>query len=179
MKYIRTNKLLIFASYNPNGIISDYVIYYLNALREFTDKIIFVADNDLNDTEKEKLLGIVYKVIARRHESYDFGSYKIGYFWALEQNILNDVDELIFVNDSCYGPIFPLEEVFDKMSEKECDFWGLIGSNEGRYHLLSFFMSFKKNVFSSITFNNFVSSFHHQSSFWIMFVPMRGVLHIS
>lgn len=166
MRNHRAKRLVIFAAYNPNGIISDYVIYYLNALRKVTDKIIFIADNDLNDSEKEKLLGVVYKVIAKRHESYDFGSYKIGYFWALEHNILKDVDELIFVNDSCYGPIFPLEEVFDKMSERQCDFWGLIDSNEDRHHLLSFFMSFKKNVFSSITFNNFVSSFHRQSSFW-------------
>lgn len=162
----KNNRIAIFASFNKNNRIADYVIYYLKALRKVADYIIFVSDNEVEESETTKLSEIVTVAICHRHGMYDFGSYRIGYFWALEHNLLNDASELVFVNDSCYGPVFPFEEIFAEMDRKTCDFWGLIDSYEQTHHLLSFFLVFRRNVFTSRIFHNFVSSFIKQESFW-------------
>lgn len=162
----RNKRIAVFASYSEDNRIADYVIYYLKALRKVVDGIIFVSDNEMEKGETDKLSGIVSKAICHRHGMYDFGSYRIGYFWALEHGLLDDATELIFANDSCYGPVFPFETVFDGMDKKSCDFWGLLDSYETAHHLLSFFLVFRKNVFTSKVFHNFVSGFIKQESFW-------------
>ena len=162
----KNKRIAIFASYNKNGRVADYVIYYLKALHKIANHIIFISDNEMEEGETEKLSDIVTTSICHRHGMYDFGSYRIGYYWALEHKLLEDADELIFANDSCYGPVFPFEDVFDKMGQKDCDFWGLTDSYEITHHILSFFLVFRKKVFTSRVFHNFVSSFVKQDSFW-------------
>lgn len=78
----RNKKIAVFASYSEDNRIADYVIYYLKALRKVVDGIIFVSDNEMEKGETDKLSGIVSKAICHRHGMYDFGSYRIGYFWA-------------------------------------------------------------------------------------------------
>lgn len=162
----RDKRIAIFASFSKDDRIADYVVYYLTALHKVAGRIIFVADNELEQCETDKLSGIVFKAICHRHGMYDFGSYRIGYSWVLEHGLLEDADELIFANDSYYGPVYSFEKVFDSMSEKSCDFWGLVDSFEVTHHLLSFFLVFKKSVFTSRVFHNFVSGFVRQESFW-------------
>lgn len=162
----RKERIAIFASFSENNKIADYIIYYLKALRKVVDRIIFVSDTDMGKDETNKISDIVSIAICHRHGTYDFGSYRIGYFWALEHNWLEDADELILANDSCYGPIFPFEEVFGKMDLQDCDFWGLTDSYEVKHHLCSFFLVFRKKVFTSIPFHNFVSGFTKRESYW-------------
>ena len=48
----------VFAHFDKDTIIDDYVIYYLQALRAVSEKIIFVSDCDLDERELLKLDGI-------------------------------------------------------------------------------------------------------------------------
>ena len=159
-------RVAIFASYNKQGIISEYVLYYLRGLREVADCIIFIADNEVSASEQKKLEGIVIYKECKRHGCYDFGSYRRGFNWAEVNGLLDDAEELIFCNDSCYGPVFPFENVFAEMQKKECDFWGMAESHEIKKHLQSYFLVFKKNVFSSQSFREYVYSFEKQDGFW-------------
>ena len=162
----RKKRVAIFASFSKNHTVADYVIYYLRALHEVADQIVFVSDNEMEKGETDKLSEWVVTTICYRHEMYDFGSYRIGYSWLLEHHLLEDADELIFANDSCYGPVYPFKQVFGKMDKQDCDFWGLTDSYETEHHLLSFFLVFRRNVFTSVAFHNFVSGFVQQKSFW-------------
>lgn len=120
----------IFAHFDKDNVIDDYVIYYLNALKKIAQKLIFVSDCNLSAAETDKLTGIADEIIAKPHGEHDFGSYKRGFLFAQENNLLNDTDELIFANDSCYGPFFPLENVFEKMEQENCNFWGITQNNK-------------------------------------------------
>ena len=168
-KMSNIKRIAIFASYSKDNKIHDYVIYYLRGLRKVVDAIVFVADNDIEPTESAKLDGIVIHAICEKHGCYDFGSYKRGYHWAKTNSLLKNAEELIFCNDSCYGPIFPFNEIFTVMRDCEEDFWGMTHSTEIKEHLQSYFMVFKKNVFSSDTFNAFVDSFEKED-FFIQYV---------
>lgn len=93
----------VFAHYDKNNLIQDYVVYYLSELKKYAEKIIFVSDSDVLPEELKKIEGIVEQSIIGRHGEYDFGSYKRGFLYAKENNLLTACEELILANDSCYA----------------------------------------------------------------------------
>jgi hypothetical protein len=151
------SRVAVFAHYDSDKIIREYVIYYLKQLKQVADRIIFVSDCDLSEQEISKITPIVDNVIAKHHGEYDFGSYKIGYKYLKSNNILDDSEELIFANDSCFGPLYPLIDVWKEMQSKESDFWGInINNVDVQLHVQSFFVVFKKKVFLSEIFDKFM-----------------------
>ena len=163
-------RVVVFAHYDKDNIIDDYVIYYLKALKEVADDIIFVSCSPLK--EKNKLDGFVSFIIDEQHDEYDFGSYKRGFFYLKNNNLLENYDELIFANDSCYGPFYSLKKVFEKM-DNTADFWGITKNKFGmikkknkfyfkvRPHIQSYFLVFNKKIFMSDIFSEFCSSIKH------------------
>ena len=75
-------RLCVFAHWDRDNKIDDYVIYYLKALKEVCETIIFVSDCNLEPNETNKLNNIADFVIAQKHGEYDFGSYKRGFLFA-------------------------------------------------------------------------------------------------
>ena len=145
------HRAVVFAHYDKYNSIQEYVLYYLKELRK-------VADTNLPESEISKVQPLVKLVIATPHGEYDFGSYKRGF-----SHIPDDTDELIFANDSCLGPLYSLDKVFDEMQDKQCDFWGMNSHCiDVDFHIQSFFMVFKKEVFRSDLFKNFISSIEKQ-----------------
>jgi len=124
-------RVCLFAAYDADGIVDDYVVDYLRELSRFAD-VYYLADSDMADAELAKLADVTVGAWAKRHGEYDFGSYKrlaeeVG--WAT----IESYDELLLVNDSCYL-LRPLDDVFREMDERACDWWGLqatkgIGAN--------------------------------------------------
>lgn len=162
----KIQRIAVFASFNKENIISEYVIYYLTELKKVVDAIIFVADNPTTEDELKKIENLVVYVSCYNHKGYDFGSYRIGYEWAIQHRLLWNIEELIFLNDSCYGPVFPFENVFSEMDKRNCDFWGLVDSYEPVHHIQSFFMAFRQKVLSSLEFCNFVNGIVPLNDFW-------------
>ncbi len=149
-------RIVIFAHWDKDNLIDDYVIYYLNALKNIANIIIFSSDCDIKDTELKKLENITPYIISKCHGEYDFGSYKRGYVYAQRHNLLKNAEELLICNDSCIGPFHPLEDIFEEMKNNSCDFWGLNYNKYITSHLQSFFLVFKKNVFNSKQFEEFL-----------------------
>lgn len=151
-----SEKIAIFAHWDPDNLIDDYVVYYLTELQKIAD-IIFVSDCNLPQNELEKVEPLVLRSLARRHGEYDFGSYKRGFLSA--ERDLCDYDELIFVNDSCYGPFFPFEDLWKEMDARPCDYWGLfkhLDPTLNIWHIQSYFIVLKKHVFLSACFRAFM-----------------------
>lgn len=177
MSYNNTNnRIAIFAHYDSHNVIEDYVIYYLSELKKVVDKIIFVSDSNLEQHELEKVNNYVIHSIVGHHGEYDFGSYKRGYIYAKEQGLLNDIEEFILLNDSCYAPLFPFDEMFNQMSSQELDFWGVTSNPAGisiidnrpvetdLKHIQSYFITFKPQVFLSNGFDSFMKNITHQET---------------
>ena len=150
-------RAVVFAHYDKDNLIDDYVVYYVSALKKAGCDVVFVSCKELAQTELEKLNGLVIHTITENHDEYDFGSYKRGFLYLKPK--LSEYDELIFANDSCYGPLYPISEVFAEMEKKNCDFWGITKNNFGyikqfkhyfvrRTHIQSYFIAFKNNIFT-------------------------------
>lgn len=156
------NRYVIFSHYDVDGIIDEYVIYYLKQLHKIAYEVIVISTAPLRPNEADKLKDLA-TVIVRENIGYDFYSWKLG----LQQIDFNTIDELVICNDSVYGPLYPLEEMFDKMAQNY-DFWGITDTCELGYHLQSYFVVFIKPVISSSVF----------TEFWTNIQPLNGKMKI-
>ena len=148
-------RLAIFAHYDRDGLIDEHIMYYLRGLQPVTERILFISDCDLKLGEAEKLTGVAELIWAGRHGEYDFGSWKRGF--AHLGAGTEDWDEIVLANDSCYAPVFPFADVFDRMGRSECDAWGCTStSRKGKIHWLSsYFLVFRRPVLADQEFRAF------------------------
>lgn len=159
----------IFAHFDKNNSIQKFVVYYLQELKKHFAQIIFVSDSDIKQEELKKINNIVDAALIGRHGEYDFGSYKKGFLYLSEHGMLDNIDELVFINDSCYGPVLDLSNVFEKMESVNVDFWGLTTGktpalHEKKQHIQSYFVAFKPCVFMSDCFKQFINSIKGEDS---------------
>lgn len=113
----------LFAGHDPDGIIDDVVVAYVRELSRYAD-VYYLADSLLPEAELEKLSGWVAGAWAEPHGADDFGSYSLLARHYVGWHKLQEYDEVLFVNDSCYL-VRPLDEVFSTMQRKACDWWGM------------------------------------------------------
>lgn len=157
----RHARTAVVASYFGSGILPDSLLYLLKGLREVVDNIIYVADCPVMPDEVAKLDGIVYVARFERHRQYDFGSYRRGLEIARAEGLLDSsvADELVLINDSNYGPVFPFAESFGAFERRDCDFWGYTGYNAfGNLHISSYFYVFRRRVIDSMKLDEFLSA---------------------
>lgn len=147
-------RLCVFAHFDKDNIVDEYVLFYLRDIRKVADRVVFVSASSLNSETISRLKNICDSVIIRKNEGYDFASWQT----ALKSETLKDFDELILCNDSVYGPLLPLELVFGAMRGESCDFWGMTGSHDIAYHIQSYFLVFKKTILDSGVFQKFWES---------------------
>ncbi len=153
--------LCIFAHYDRHGSVQPYVFYYLESLREMGVSIVFVTTSELKPEYLEKIRPIVSKAIVRRNIGHDFGSWHIGLSRACD---LSNYEKLILANDSVYGPLFGLKEVFEKMDANHVDIWGITDSWENSWHLQSYFLVLNNNVLGSDFFRRFWRGFRYKKN---------------
>ena len=159
----KTNRYAIFAGYNANQTIPDYVITYLKGLNKVTDGVVYIADSELKEEEYKKIKDLVIHTEHHRHNEYDWGSYKRGFNGLKEHGYLQKTEELIIANDSCYAPITSFKPMFKQMEKrKDLDFWGDLQNTVFTNHIQSYFMVLRKPVINSKAFQQLINSVTHQ-----------------
>jgi len=92
-------------------------------------------------------------VLVRENEGHDFGSWKAAIQFCWRQIV--QAPRLILTNDSCYGPIHPLDELFERLERSSADVVGLTESSLVRPHLQSYFIAYKPKVVRAPIFRAF------------------------
>ncbi|MBT4522069.1 MAG: hypothetical protein HOC23_18880 [Halieaceae bacterium] len=140
----------VFAHFDQDDKVDEYVLYYLSQLLENVDNLQFVTTSKLSQSDLDRLKTLGVNVIQRDNVGYDFFSYKTGL-----EALTMDYDEVVLCNDSVYGPFFNLSDLFRKMANVECDFWGVTESYEIAHHLQSYFLVFRQSVIDAPSFWEF------------------------
>ena len=165
-------RLIIYFFYDEYGIIDEYVYYMLNDLRKNSDYIFFVSNGKLEAESREKVSAYCYEVIERENVGFDVWAYKTTLENQTVQKLLqSEIDELVLMNYTIMGPVYPLEETFSKMDAKSLDFWGITAyfkycspcEYKTKYgylptHIQSHFIAFRKSLFLSNDFSNYWNS---------------------
>ncbi len=156
------DRLCIYVIYDAENVIDEYVTYMLKQLRTYCTKLVVVCNTGF-DRSGEKIDSLADQVIYRENIGYDAGGYKDALCRYIGWDRLYMYDELLLLNDSFYGPIYPMQQVFDRMAAIETDYWGLTRSQECltvkdrhyKGHIQSYFMVFRKNVINNSIFKKF------------------------
>ncbi len=156
-----TKRLFLFAGYDKAGIIDNALVMYVSALSKFGD-IVVCMDSDCPASETNKLNKLTLHTIAKRHQEYDFGSYKRAYNWANQNLDIKKYDFVYMVNDSMYGPLFDLAPYFEKMESGNLDAFGMVKNpHHTSPHIQSWFIGMRTSVFTSKWFNDLLQSVRH------------------
>ena len=146
-------RLFLFAFFDPQGVVGEAVLRYLEALHALGD-IVLAADCALQTGEEDKLVPLVVSYTASRHGEYDFGSYKRAY----QQADLSGYNVVYLVNDSVVGPLQPLEPYLQRMEALGTDAFGLVlHPSRKERHLQSWFIGLKPSVFRASWFSEFLA----------------------
>lgn len=145
-------KLAVFAHFDRHDNIKAYVLYYLEQLKQICDRLIFVSTANLDSVECSRIDHLCEQIIIRENVGHDFYSYKIG-VEAIED--ITKVKQLILCNDSCFGPLFPLSDIFIEMESQKVNFWSMSACSRPQFHLQSYFLVFDHKVINSQCFKSF------------------------
>lgn len=158
-------RLIIYFIFDKDGIVDDYILYMLNALKEHSTEIAVVVNGKLTVESREKLTTITPMVMARDNSGFDVWAYKtIIDYYGWEK--LGQFDEVIMMNFTIMGPVYPLEEMFSAMNAKDLDFWGItmyhkyedgdpFGTIAYGYiptHIQSHFIAVRKSLINTVDF---------------------------
>ena len=121
----KLKRLVIYLFYDKDGIIDSYIPYMLNDIKKNVDYIYFVSNGRLQESSKNKISGLADKILERKNIGFDVWGYKEAIL-DIGWKELFKYDELIMMNYTIMGPVYPFKEMFDTMAKRtELDFWGI------------------------------------------------------
>ena len=145
-------RVCAFSHFDAGGRILGYVRNFLAALARQGFEIHFISTAPRLDAgERADIEAGGVRVHVRENRGRDFGSWQ----WGLREiPALAEADTLLLANDSVFGPLFDLDELFAAMRAAPADVWGVTDSPEMRWHLQSYFLCFSRRARESRAFRD-------------------------
>lgn len=151
LSYDLQSKVFIFCHFDPAGKIWYDTRCYLRNIRAAGYSIIFITNSGkISPDELSFLEKLAACIIIRKNNGYDFAAYSAG-VRMLEQDGWKG-DCLVLGNDSVYGPIKDISEIFRRLNFGVADVWCLTDSWQHSYHAQSYFLAFGSKVLSTKEF---------------------------
>ncbi len=154
-------RIAIYAFYDAQQRVDRYVPYLLQDLKENVEKIIVVVNGTIEPEEKKKFFPMADQVMERENSGLDIWGYREGLL-SIGWDALSEYDEVVLLNNTVYGPVYPFSEMFSDMETKELDFWGITRhsrlvekTKDGEEsvvpeHIQSYFMVFRKRLMENL-----------------------------
>lgn len=144
----KRKRTAIFPFYHKQGRLTNDVEFLIKSLKQIADTLVVVSNGQLEDRSKMEQLADI--LIVRENRGYDAGAYKEALFNEEVSRVIDEAQELVFCNDTFYGPFIPFQLIFEEMDDPEVDFWGLNLSDTGLSTFLqSYFLVFKKEIWKN------------------------------
>ncbi|MBP2242348.1 rhamnosyltransferase [Cytobacillus eiseniae] len=160
-------RLGIFFFYDEDGIVDDYVIFFLENIKKYISDLLVVCNGKLTPKGKEKLLESSTNIIVRENYGFDVWAYKEGMNFIGSEKMAQ-FDEIILFNSTIFGPIHSFDDMFKEMDKRDLDFWGItkyhkmpfdpFGTIKYGYtpeHIQSHFIAVRKNMVNSYEFKKY------------------------
>jgi hypothetical protein len=160
-------RVVLFCHWDGRGRVQEHTRRYAEALRAEGLSLVLTSNAERLLAEDAAWAESVFAaVILRRNLGYDFGAWRDA---LIACNLPSaNTTQIILVNDSVYGPIRPLGETLRRIEASPAPVCGLTDSWQRRYHLQSYFVSFRPEAFRSQAW----------SLFWNRVLPSRSKHHV-
>lgn len=120
----RCRRVGIYAFYDKDGIIDDYVLYYLKALSPWVERLLVVCNGELRPEGEAALRALGCEILVRENQGFDAWGVKA----AVEKiglEALSQYDEAVISNNTFFGPVCEFRDIFSAMANRKVDFWGI------------------------------------------------------
>lgn len=147
-------RVVLFCHWDSRGRVQEHTRRYVESLRAEGLSIVLSSNAEsLAPGDAAWAASVCAVVILRRNVGYDFGAWRD----ALSACGLPrpETTQIILVNDSVYGPFRPLRDVLARIEASPAAICGLTDSWQRRYHLQSYFLSFRPEAFGSPAWRRF------------------------
>ena len=144
----------VFVHFDRNGLISRNCLRYLHDLAQVSD-IFFVSSADelaKNVDALSELKEVCHKVFIRTNSGYDFGCWS----HIIQDNYeeLACYEYVLLCNDSVLYGLAKIQGFFREFESLSCDFAGMTASLMPEWHMQSYFVFYRRNLFCSALFRN-------------------------
>lgn len=120
----KIQRLAIYFFYDPDGIVDRYALYMLDEVKKNVSDLLIVCNGKLSSEGRAAFEKITSRILVRENSGFDVWAYKEAMdFWGWKNLI--DLDELILMNSTIMGPLYPLSDMFHEMNSRDVDFWGI------------------------------------------------------
>ena len=160
-------RLGIYFFYDQDGVVDDYIPFLLNDLLKSLTELIVVCNGKLTPEGRAVFKRYTNQIIVRENKGLDVWAYKTALDYKGWQELVK-YDEIVLLNATIMGPVYPFEEMFREMSHRDIDFWGItkygqedfdpFGCNPYGFipeHIQSHFMVYRQSLVSSIEFQQY------------------------
>lgn len=160
-------RLGIYFFYDKDGVVDDYIPYLLQDLVKSLTDLVIVCNGKLTPEGRTTFGRFTKQIIVRENKGLDVWAYKTALDYLGWEQVAT-YDEVVLLNATIMGPIYPFSEMFFEMSKRDVDFWGItkygkeefdpFGCNPYGYvpeHIQSHFMVFRKSFVSSVEFQKY------------------------
>lgn len=157
-------RLVIYFFYDADGIVDRYVPYMLEDIKRNCSEIFVVCNGKLTPEGRATFKKLTPNVMVRENTGFDVWAYKTAlehYGW----DKLAEYDEVVLMNFTMFGPLYPFSEMFEEMNRRDVDFWGITKHhkvdfdvfNTCKYkyipeHIQSSFIAIRKSLISSLEY---------------------------
>ena len=155
--------LVVFASFDRDARVDDHVVHHLRELRDqlSADVAFVTASAALSDADRERIAPFCRLIVRKANAGLDFGSWKVGLALTADWR---EYRAIAFVNDSVYGPLFPLDRVRALWQVERPRVVGVTESLQTSRHLQSYFLAFNRAAIASPFFEKFWERFWFYSN---------------
>lgn len=173
----KLRRCAIFLFFDKDGIVDDYICHMLEDLRNSVEYILVISNGYVERSGLQKLKRAADDVYCRANLGLDVGGYREGLFY-IGFKKLAEYDEVVMLNYTFFGPLYPFSEMFDTMAERDVDFWGItkhhkvdpdpFGMLPYGYlpeHIQSFFMVLRPSLFLSYQYKDFIFNMQNPVSY--------------
>ncbi len=122
-------RLTIYFFYDADGVVDRYVPYMLEDVKKNCSELFVVCNGKLTPEGRETFQQFTSNIMVRENVGFDVWAYKEAlehYGW----DKLAEYDEVVLMNFTIMGPLYPFAEMFEEMNKRDLDFWGITKHHE-------------------------------------------------
>ena len=154
----RQRPIVVLAHFSANNRFRDDLFPLIDAYKRFADVIVVSSASGLrwHPRTLHRLRQRCAAILIRRNQGYDFGSWKTAL--NLHRQDIEQAAFLVLTNDSFWGPITPLDDLFRRLHASTADVIGLTDNLMYEPHLSSAFIAYKPKALQCQAFGRFWES---------------------
>ena len=154
-------RLGIYCFYDKYGHAASFIKTFLDDLMNNLDDLVVVVNGQLSDQARQLFSEYTKMIIVRENKGLDVAAYKQAIL-TLGWEKLESYDEVICLNDTVMGPVYPFREMFACMDRKDVDFWGItayagetVDKEQIPTHLQAYWHAYRRSLVSSPAFHEY------------------------